>query len=210
MKIALIDGSPSCGKNAAYVLIRKIKHIFQDHEIVVFDLQQVSSRMTLASGVNACDAFIIVSPLMLDGLPAVVIQFMADMQYMLKKGMQCAAVVYDGMPGGRSCMMALRMVKCFAGKLHMHWSMGLGIGQGDMLTSMGKFKGGPFRHVNRSLGVMKKAMSDMQEEQDHYVDLGLPDFLYVNMSMNRWEEKAQKHGLKAKDLRNTDPAVHYF
>ena len=205
MKIALIDGAPLKGKAPAHVLMRKVKNVFRDHEIVEFDLHARITGMELAAGINACDALILVFPLAMDGVPAVVVQFMADMQYMLKKGMCVGAVAYDGLPGGRSCSTALRMLKCFATRAHMHWSMGLGIGQGDILTIMSKFKGGPFRHVNKALTTMMKAMTDMQEERDHYTDLGIPDFLYTNMASNRWEEKAEKHGLKPRDMRNGDP-----
>ena len=216
MKIVLINGSPKMGDSASGSLLTDLKNCskdFEGHEIAELGLHTAAVPTDMAEALVNANAIVFACPLYVDGIPGHLLSCLTVLerqsqtflwQTSLWQGHKplIYGIVNCGFYEGVQAQYALDVLRNWAAKSGCTWGGGIGVGGGGGLTQMPTVKGGhgPKAPVEKALAAMADIISKGKTQENLYVSVAFPRFLYKMAAQRGWRQMIKANGGNTKDL----------
>lgn len=205
MNIAMIDGSPKFKKSASGELLRELKTCFGEgtsFEDLPFHTPRISEEVI--HRLNEFDALVFAYPLYVDGIPSHLLENLERIQQvgLANKNIAVYGVVNSGFYEGKQNANAIAVLQNWCRRTGLFWGMGVGIGGGGALASMGSVPlgKGPKKSIGLAFSSLAKNVENKSGGDNIYVSLDFPRFLYKLAAQMGWRQMIKSNGGKVKDL----------
>lgn len=215
MKIALINGSPKVSSSASGILLtdlrRNLKNDKSNHHSGKTQIKEISLRNPVISqetleALKSAEAWVFACPLYVDGLPAHLLSCLiqlaeTDWQDHQK---QIYGIVNCGFYEGIQAESALSILQNWCTRTGFIWGGGIGVGGGGALEQLPTLENGhgPKAPVEKALCTMAGKIIQRETQENKYVSIAFPRFLYKMAAQMGWRQKIKANGGKSKDLGN--------
>lgn len=202
MRILCLDGSPKKKDSASrYILEDWSARLGVEHEVSVLSSASCSEG-EFAQSIQECDAFVLVFPLYVDGIPAHLLRMMEDAQPLIAASGARArvyVVVQCGFFEGRQNRLALLMTKQWCEACGLSWGQGMGVGAGPMMQAA-PIGHGPNKNFGRAAAGFLENICLGQSGETVFISPNFPRFLYRQAAHMSWNMQARKNGLSKKEI----------
>lgn len=208
MRIALINGSPKRKDSSSGILLEALKECLAGRE----EMAELSFRLdTVAEEecreLERAEAWVFACPLYVDGIPGHLLSCFRQLEQVYrqrrdKERIHVFGIVNCGFYEGIQAEPALRIMENWCRKAGFQWCGGIGVGGGGGLAMMGKGAPdkGPMSPIYRSLLAMADRILNAQYQENSYVSVAFPRFLYRMAAQLGWRQMIRANGGKWKDL----------
>ena len=203
MKIALICGSPKGANSASHVLLQTLQNSFPAGTgCQEFYLNQSQVPEAALSELNNFDALVFAYPLYVDGMPAHLLSCLQQLETSFTNKQRIYAIVNCGFYEGEQTRHAIGILRNWCRKSGLTWGMGVGIGGGGALFSLGSLTlgQGPTKSVGKALQTMLSCILSRKTCDDLFTTVNMPRFFYKTAGELGWRQGIKKNGGTAKDL----------
>lgn len=220
MRIALINGSPKVNNSASKALLTDIKSFLAgpdaDPQSGKAEIKEIGLHNPVVSQeafeeLKNTDTWIFACPLYVDGIPAHLLSCLiqlaeADWQ---NRRLQIYGIVNCGFYEGIQAESALNILQNWCLKTGFIWSGGIGVGGGGALEQLPSIKNGhgPKAPVEKALGMMADKIVQRETQENNYVSIAFPRFLYKMAAQMGWRQQIKANGGKTRDLGNQPDTV---
>lgn len=199
MKIALINGSPKPRESTSAMLLHDIGSYMKDQaELIEINFHHSKVSSEILEQLKTIDVMIVACPLYVDGLPGHLLSCLSQLENQIQ---DCSIYVYGivncGFYEGEQANIALDVLKNWCHKTHLSWAGGIGIGGGGGLSQM---PSGPKVPIDKELQLMAKNILQTQTNDNQYVSVVFPRFLYKMSAQFGWRRLIKANGGHSKDL----------
>ena len=208
MKIMMIDGSPKVSKSNSEYFLNILSDFIESKDIVKYKLSKKVDYEDIIKEINTIDTLVFAFPLYVDSLPSHVLEFLIMLEENFKdnlKGVNVYVIANCGFYEGKQNKIALNIMKCWCKKMNIKWAQGIGIGAGEMMgglrnVPMGK---GPNTNLGLALDNLAKNINENKSGDDIFTTPSMFPRFAFRLAANRfWISKANRNGLKKRDLNN--------
>ena len=208
MKISVINGSPKFKENISGLLIKEIILELgeEDKNIEVFHLNRKNVNKEEMERIRCSDAIIFAFPLYVDSLPALVLEFLVEMEKNQNKITDGIPTVYcvinNGFFEGRQNHIAIKQMKYWCRKMNFIWGQGIVVGAGEMLPALSKVPLGKGSKKNLGEAVRRLSFNvkNLKTDEDILFSPNYFRFLWKFQADLFWIMKARNNGVKIKEL----------
>lgn len=205
MRIALINGSPKVNNSASGILLGDLKGYWGENaEIVDFGFHSAEIPEEDIEKLTETDAWVFAFPLYVDGIPGHLLSCLVQLEEACPQN--CRIIVYGivncGFYEGTQARLALKLLQNWSIKAGMVWGGGIGVGGGGALATVsGQEPGhGPKAPIDKALAVLADMVLKKEVQENRYVALAFPRFLYKICAQMGWRQMIRANGGKSKDL----------
>lgn len=215
MKIALINGSPKVNHSASKALLTDIKSFLTrldpvphpgKAEIIEIGLHSSVVSQETFMELKSTDTWIFACPLYVDGIPAHLLSGLIQLQETdwQNRQIQIYSIVNCGFYEGIQAEFALNIFQNWCTKTGFVWGGGIGVGGGGALEQLPTIENGhgPKAPVEKALNAMADKIIQRETQQNSYVSIAFPRFLYKMAAQIGWRQQIKANGGKIKDLGN--------
>lgn len=204
MKVALINGSPKVKSSASGTLLEDLRACLEETEVMEFGLHTDAVTREEAETLHQADVLVFSFPLYVDGIPGHLLSCLAGLEEMCCKNREIRVygIVNCGFYEGIQAETALQVLENWCARAGYVWGSGVGVGGGGGLTQMPKTKSGhgPREPIDRALKELADAICARQPQNNQYVSVAFPRFLYKLAAQTGWRQMVKANGGKAGDL----------
>ena len=208
MKISVINGSPKFKENISGLLIKEIILELgeEDKNIEVFHLNRKNVNKEEMERIRCSDAIIFAFPLYVDSLPALVLEFLVEMEKNQNKIKDIAPTIYcvinNGFFEGRQNNIAIRQMQHWCKKMNFIWGQGIGVGAGEMLPALSKVPlgKGPKKNLGEAVKRLCFNIKNLKTDENMLFSPNYFRFLWKFQADLFWILKARDNGLKIREL----------
>lgn len=208
MKIALINGSPKVKESASESVLKAIKDLLLQENVVVSEYHFSKSQLDIENIEQFMDneCFVFAFPLYVDGIPSHLLHCLLQLETLAKarpqKEIYVYALVNCGFYEGHQNALAIEMMKNWTVKAGLIWGQGIGVGAGGMLTMLKSVPlgQGPMKSLGKALTQFIDTIVNKASQDSIYVTANFPRLLYKFGGEMGWRKSAKVNGLKRKDL----------
>lgn len=203
MKIALINGSPKVKNSTSEMLLNDIKsYISQQAEIIEIDMHKSILSDENLKQMKSVDILVFSFPLYVDGIPGHFLSCLSQLEETcnMNDKINVYGIVNCGFYEGQQAKYALDILENWCIKMGVVWSGGIGVGGGGGLSQMPNYKNGPKAPVYKALQNMSKNILQSEIQDNQYVSVAFPRFLYKMAAQIGWRQLIRANGGKPKDL----------
>lgn len=201
MKIVLLNGSPKKKDSASGAILDSLcRRLETDNDCVSFSV--IPKEEIFMEKMKGCQAFVIIFPLYVDGIPSHLLRFLERVSKQIKSlapNVTVYAIVNNGFYEGKQNHVAIEMVRNFALASEIRWGQGLGAGAGGMVNAA-MIGYGPMKNLGVALDTFSQNIMDSQSGESLYVEPNFPRFLYKAAAHYGWRKQAKSNGLNIKNL----------
>lgn len=208
MRIALINGSPKVNNSASETLLADIKRflINDKTEIQEVGLHDSAVSQEALETLKSTEAWIFSCPLYVDGIPGHLLSCLIQLSKIdwQNHQIQIYSIVNCGFYEGIQSEFALNILQNWCAKTGFIWGGGIGVGGGGALGQLPTIKNGhgPKAPIEKALGAMADKIVQCETQENHYVSIAFPRFLYKMAAQMGWRQKMKANGGKTGDLGN--------
>ncbi len=202
MKIALINASPKAKDSTSEVLLCDLKRaLFGKCELESLKLRKTSADEDTLEKLRESDVWVFASPLYVDGVPSHFLNCLIELEKE-GKNKKIYSIFNCGFYEGEQNRFALDVIKNWCKKSSADWCGGVGVGAGGCIPTFKDAKPGksPKKTVENELNLFAKTILDGEKQENRYVTMGMPKFLYKTAAEIGWKLKIKSNGGKIKDL----------
>ena len=205
MKIALINGSPKVKDSASGVLLKDVKgYLGEKAETVQLGFHSSAVSEEVIEELSAADAWVFSYPLYVDGIPGHLLSCLIQLEEAgwQNRRISIYGIVNCGFYEGTQTALALRLLRNWSIKAGFICSGGVGVVGGGGLAMMPKTEPGygPKAPIDKSLAALSDSIFKRKVQENHYVSVALPRFLYKMGAQIGWRQMMRANGGKGKDL----------
>lgn len=206
MKIALIDASPKTNNSTSGLLLKDFQKYLvpKTVEIIETSLHKPIVPQDVLAKLEHAETWVFACPLYVDGLPAHLLSCLLQLEKIewKKSPVQVYGIVNCGFYEGIQAETALHILQNWCIKTGFTWCGGIGIGGGGALGQMPSIENGhgPKAPVEKALGTMASRLVQREAQENNYVSVAFPRFLYKMAAQMGWRQTIKKNGGKRKDL----------
>lgn len=215
--ILYINGSPRGEKRSSSAeILKDLASFLKEEELrdEEFTLLSLSCQMggnirKELQTMDEAEIWILSLPLYVDTLPGHLTWWLKQYEIYRnscpeKSSIRVYGIVNCGFPEAVQNREALKILKIFCRKNGMDWRFGIGLGKGEPYKQM---KNIPLRSFMKShiLEAFRALGNDLVNEdscleENHYVSVRFPPFLYRLVGSRGWKSRAKGNGLSTEDL----------
>lgn len=208
MRIAFINGSPKASNSASRALLEDLKgYLGEKAEIVNYGFHSAAISEEIIRELAETDAWVFSCPLYVDGVPGHLLSCLVQLEEARIQNPQIRiyGIVNCGFYEGIQTELTLKILQNWSLKAGFIWSGGIGVGGGGALAMIPKVKPGHGAKapIAKALAKLSDAILKKEVQENQYVSIGLPRFLYKIAAQMNWRKKIRANGGKAKDLGKT-------
>lgn len=205
MRIALINGSPKVNNSASGSLLADIKcHISEKAEVVEIGLHKTIVSEELLAELRNADVWVFAYPLYVDGIPAHLLSCLIQLEKVHQQNheIHVYGIVNCGFYEGIQAEFALGILQNWCVKTGLIWGGGIGVGGGGCLAMMpsAEHGHGPKAPIDRALDAMTGKILQCETQENQYVSVAFPRFLYKIGAQAGWRQMIRANGRKIRDL----------
>jgi len=205
MNIGLINGSPKAKGSSSEVLLEDLSSLLPtEHPVQKFSFNKPVVTDQDIEKLQNCQAWVFTFPLYVDGIPSHLLSCLKQLEQadIKNKDIRVYVIINCGFYEAGQNRHAMTMMEIWCGKTGLKWGMGIGFGGGGGLPTiknvpLGK---GPKTTLGKSLAVFSKAILAKETEDNHYITINLPRFVYKFFADIGWKKLIKANGGKVKEL----------
>ena len=204
MKIIIINGSPKTVKSNSEILGNYLFPLLKENNIkkyysIYFQLNDKTKNEIYNSNV-----LIFIFPLYVDGIPSNLLKLLVkfEKENVIRPETKIYCIVNNGFYEGKQNFLALLHMKNWCKKVNAKWGQGIGIGSGELLPYLKKFKlgQGPLKNLEKILNRFSRNILTLNSDKNFYINPNWLKSLYFIQGSISWILKARKNNLKIREL----------
>ena len=204
MKISIINGSPKAIKSNSEILGNYLSSLLKENEIKKY--YSISFRLNdeNKNEIYNSDVLIFLFPLHVDGIPSNLLKLLVEFEKekVIKSGTEIYCIANNGFYEGKQNRLAILQVKNWCEKVNARWGQGIGVGAGELLPYLKKYKlgRGPLKNLGKVLNKFSANILTLKSDKDIYVNPNWLKSLYFFQGTISWILKGRKNNLRVREL----------
>lgn len=204
MKIIIINGSPKTLKSNSEILGNYLFPLLKENNIKKYYSIYFQLNDKTKNEIYNSDVLIFIFPLYVDGIPSNLLKLLVEFEKenAIRPETKIYCIVNNGFYEGKQNFLALLHMKNWCKKVNAKWGQGLGIGSGELLPYLKKFKlgQGPLKNLEKILNRFSRNILTLNSDKNIYINPNWPKSLYFIQGSISWILKARKNNLKIQEL----------
>lgn len=204
MKIIIINGSPKTVKSNSEILGNYLFPLLKENNIKKYYSIYFQLNDKTKNEIYNSDILIFIFPLYIDGIPSNLLKLLVkfEKENVIRPETKIYCIVNNGFYEGRQNFLALLHMKNWCKKVNAKWGQGIGIGSGELLPYLKKFKlgQGPLKNLEKILNRFSRNILTLNSDKNIYINPNWPKILYFIQGSFSWILKARKNNLKIREL----------
>ena len=204
MKIIIINGSPKTIKSNSEILGNYLFPLLKENNIKKYYSIYFQLNDKTKNEIYNSDVLIFIFPLYVDGIPSNLLKLLVkfEKENIVRPETKIYCIVNNGFYEGKQNFLALLHMKNWCKKVNAKWGQGIGIGSGELLPYLKKFKlgQGPLKNLEKILSRFSRNILTLNSDKNIYINPNWPKSLYFIQGSISWILKARKNNLKIREL----------
>ena len=204
MKIIIINGSPKTIKSNSEILGNYLFPLLKENNIKKYYSIHFQLNDKMKNEIYNSDVLIFIFPLYVDGIPSNLLKLLVEFEKenAIRPETKIYCIVNNGFYEGKQNFLALLHMKNWCKKVNAKWGQGIGIGSGELLPYLKKFKlgQGPLKNLEKILNRVSRNILTLNSDKNIYINPNWPKILYFIQGSFSWILKARKNNLKIQEL----------
>ena len=204
MKITIINGSPKTVKSNSEILGNYLFPLLKENNIKKYYSIYFQLNDKTKNEIYNSDVLIFIFPLYVDGIPSNLLKLLVkfEKENVVRPETKIYCIVNNGFYEGKQNFLALLHMKNWCKKVNAKWGQGIGIGSGELLPYLKKFKlgQGPLKNLEKILNRFSRNILTLNSDKNIYINPNWPKILYFIQGSISWILKARKNNLKIQEL----------
>ena len=204
MKIIIINGSPKTVKSNSEILGNYLFPLLKENNIKKYYSIYFQLNDKTKNEIYNSDVLIFIFPLYVDGIPSNLLKLLVkfEKENVVRPETKIYCIVNNGFYEGKQNFLALLHMKNWCKKINAKWGQGIGIGSGELLSYLKKFKlgQGPLKNLEKILNRLSRNILTLNSDKNIYINPNWPKSLYFIQGSISWILKARKNNLKIREL----------
>ena len=204
MKIIIINGSPKTIKSNSEILGNYLFPLLKENNIKKYYSIYFQLNDKTKNEIYNSDVLIFIFPLYVDGIPSNLLKLLVNFEKenAIRPETKIYCIVNNGFYEGKQNFLALLHMKNWCKKVNAKWGQGIGIGSGELLPYLKKFKlgQGPLKNLEKILSRFSRNILTLNGDKNIYINPNWPRSLYFIQGSISWILKARKNNLKIREL----------
>lgn len=204
MKIIIINGSPKTIKSNSEILGNYLFPLLKENNIKKYYSIYFQLNDKTKNEIYNSDVLIFIFPLYVDGIPSNLLKLLVNFEKenVVRPETKIYCIVNNGFYEGKQNFLALLHMKNWCKKVNAKWGQGIGIGSGELLPYLKKFKlgQGPLKNLEKILSRLSRNILTLNSDKNIYINPNWPKSLYFIQGSISWILKARKNNLKIREL----------
>lgn len=204
MKITIINGSPKTVKSNSEILGNYLFPLLKENNIKKYYSIYFQLNDKTKNEIYNSDVLIFIFPLYVDGIPSNLLKLLVkfEKENVVRPETKIYCIVNNGFYEGKQNFLALLHMKNWCKKVNAKWGQGIGIGSGELLPYLKKFKlgQGPLKNLEKILNRLSRNILTLNSDKNIYINPNWPKILYFIQGSISWILKARKNNLKIQEL----------
>ena len=204
MKIIIINGSPKTVKSNSEILGNYLFPLLKENNIKKYYSIYFQLNDKTKNEIYNSDVVIFIFPLYVDGIPSNLLKLLVkfEKENVIRPKTKIYCIVNNGFYEGKQNFLALLHMKNWCKKVNAKWGQGIGIGSGELLPYLKKFKlgQGPLKNLEKILSRFSRNILTLNSDKNIYINPNWPKSLYFIQGSISWILKARKNNLKIREL----------
>ena len=204
MKIIIINGSPKTLKSNSEILGNYLFPLLKENNIKKYYSIYFQLNDKTKNEIYNSDVLIFIFPLYVDGIPSNLLKLLVkfEKENVVRPETKIYCIVNNGFYEGKQNFLALLHMKNWCKKVNAKWGQGIGIGSGELLPYLKKFKlgQGPLKNLEKILNRLSRNILTLNSDNNIYINPNWPKSLYFIQGSISWILKARKNNLKIREL----------
>ena len=204
MKITIINGSPKTVKSNSEILGNYLFPLLKENNIKKYYSIYFQLNDKTKNEIYNSDVLIFIFPLYVDGIPSNLLKLLVkfEKENIVRPETKIYCIVNNGFYEGKQNFLALLHMKNWCKKVNAKWGQGIGIGSGELLPYLKKFKlgQGPLKNLEKILNRLSRNILTLNSDKNIYINPNWPKSLYFIQGSFSWILKARKNNLKIQEL----------
>ena len=204
MKITIINGSPKTVKSNSEILGNYLFPLLKENNIKKYYSIYFQLNGKTKNEIYNSDVLIFIFPLYVDGIPSNLLKLLVkfEKENVVRPETKIYCIVNNGFYEGKQNFLALLHMKNWCKKVNAKWGQGIGIGSGELLPYLKKFKlgQGPLKNLEKILNRLSRNILTLNSDKNIYINPNWPKSLYFIQGFISWILKARKNNLKIREL----------
>lgn len=204
MKIIIINGSPKTLKSNSEILGNYLFPLLKENNIKKYYSIYFQLNDKTKNEIYDSDVLIFIFPLYVDGIPSNLLKLLVkfEKENVVRPKTKIYCIVNNGFYEGKQNFLALLHMKNWCKKVNAKWGQGIGIGSGELLPYLKKFKlgQGPLKNLEKILNRLSRNILTLNSDKNIYINPNWPKSLYFIQGSISWILEARKNNLKIREL----------
>ena len=204
MKIIIINGSPKTIKSNSEILGNYLFPLLKENNIKKYYSIHFQLNDKTKNEIYNSDVLIFIFPLYVDGIPSNLLKLLVNFEKenVVRPETKIYCIVNNGFYEGKQNFLALLHMKNWCKKVNAKWGQGIGIGSGELLPYLKKFKlgQGPLKNLEKILNRFSRNILTLNSDKNIYINPNWPKSLYFIQGSISWILKARKNNIKIREL----------
>ena len=204
MKIIIINGSPKTIKSNSEILGNYLFPLLKENNIKKYYSIHFQLNDKTKNEIYNSDVLIFIFPLYVDGIPSNLLKLLVNFEKenVVRPETKIYCIVNNGFYEGKQNFLALLHMKNWCKKVNAKWGQGIGIGSGELLPYLKKFKlgQGPLKNLEKILSRFSRNILTLNGDKNIYINPNWPKSLYFIQGSISWILKARKNNIKIREL----------
>lgn len=204
MKIIIINGSPKTVKSNSEILGNYLFPLLKENNIKKYYSIYFQLNDKTKNEIYNSDVLIFIFPLYVDGIPSNLLKLLVkfEKENVVRPKTKIYCIVNNGFYEGKQNFLALLHMKNWCKKVNAKWGQGIGIGSGELLPYLKKFKlgQGPLKNLEKILNRLSRNILTLNSDKNIYINPNWTKILYFIQGSFSWILKARKNNLKIQEL----------
>ena len=204
MKISIINGSPKAIKSNSEILGNYLSSLLKENEIKKY--YSISFRLNdeNKNEIYNSDVLIFLFPLYVDGIPSNLLKLFVEFEKekVVNPATRVYCIVNNGFYEGKQNRLAILQIKNWCEKVKADWGQGIGVGAGELLPYLKKYKlgQGPLKNLGKVLDKFSTNILTLKSDKDIYINQNWLKSLYFFQGTISWILKGRKNNLRVREL----------
>ena len=204
MKISIINGSPKAIKSNSEILGNYLSSLLKENEIKEYYSIYARLDDKIKNEIHNSDILIFLFPLHVDGIPSNLLKLLVkfEEEKVIKSETKIYCIVNNGFYEGKQNRLAILQMKNWCEKVKANWGQGIGVGAGELLPYLKKYKlgQGPLKNLGNVLDEFSSNILTLKSDEDIYINPNWLTSLYFLQGSISWILKGRKNNLRVREL----------
>ena len=204
MKISIINGSPKAIKSNSEILGSYLSSLLKENEIKKY--YSISFRLNdeNKNEIYNSNVLIFLFPLYVDGIPSNLLKLFVEFEKekVVNPATRVYCIVNNGFYEGKQNRLAILQMKNWCEKVKANWGQGIGVGAGELLPYLKKYRlgQGPLKNLGNVLDEFSSNILTLKSDEDIYINPNWLKSLYFFQGTISWILKGRKNNLRVREL----------
>ena len=204
MKISIVNGSPKAIKSNSEILGNYLSSLLKENEIKKY--YSISFRLNdeNKNEIYNSNVLIFLFPLYVDGIPSNLLKLFVEFEKekVVNPATRVYCIVNNGFYEGKQNRLAILQMKNWCEKVKADWGQGIGVGAGELLPYLKKYKlgQGPLKNLGKVLDKFSTNILTLKSDKDIYINPNWLKSLYFFQGSISWILKGRKNNLRVREL----------